>query len=106
MKIITLVLFVFSTQLFANEAFERFNATKNMTNESDIEWRQVSNVQATCESESRKRGLGGFGYALDACSFWDKKLTGYKCYIITAKVTDMATLGHEVRHCFQGAFHH
>jgi hypothetical protein len=78
-----------------------FDTSSNYTNQSTITWRSVDNVQKVCESESRKRGYGGFGYGLEACSFFD----GNSCTVITGKKTTMHTLGHEVRHCFQGPWH-
>lgn len=79
----------------------KFNATDSKTDSKQITWRYTNNVQKECEAESQKRKLGGFGYAVDACSFWDKN----SCTIITARQTTMHILGHELRHCFQGSFH-
>jgi hypothetical protein len=78
-----------------------FDATKKTSSQTIINWVTVDNVQATCESESRKRGNNGFGFAVQACSFWDKN----SCTIITGKNTSIHTLGHETRHCFQGNYH-
>jgi hypothetical protein len=71
----------------------------------NISWRPVSNVQLECEAESHKRGHGGFNMALEACAFWKEGSKGRECLIITAKKPNYWTVGHEVRHCFQGAFH-
>ena len=79
----------------------KFTASKNATETKQITWRHTDNVQKECEAESHKRKLGGFGYAVNACSFWDSAT----CTIITAQQATMHTLGHEVRHCFQGNFH-
>ena len=79
----------------------KFDASTLMTSKTTISWFRVDNVQATCEKESRKRNLGGFGYAISACSFWQ----GDNCQIFTGKKTTMHELGHETRHCFQGNFH-
>ena len=78
-----------------------FDVKANLVDESIISWRAVRNVQQTCERESRKRGLGGFGYPIEACSFW----AGGICLIITSKKPTTRILGHEVRHCFQGDYH-
>lgn len=78
-----------------------FNATKKMSSKVNIEWQTVDNIQATCEKESRARGLGGFGYAVQACSFWQ----GNTCNIFTVKNPTIHSLGHETRHCFQGNYH-
>lgn len=83
-----------------------FSVVPNFTDEVMIKWHYTDDVQKTCEAESRKRGLGGFGYGVDACSFWYKSLFGQrKCDIYTGKKTNLHFLGHEVRHCFQGNFH-
>ena len=79
----------------------KFATSKNVTDNKQIIWRHTDSVQKECEAESHKRKLGGFGYAVNACSFWDS----ITCTIITAKQVSMHTLGHEVRHCFQGNFH-
>ena len=79
----------------------KFATSKNVTDNKQIIWRHTDNVQKECEAESHKRKLGGFGYAVNACSFWDSTT----CTIITAQHVTMHTLGHEVRHCFQGNFH-
>jgi hypothetical protein len=78
-----------------------FDATRNTLNRSNITWTPVANLQATCESESRRRGNKGFGYPLQACSFW----VGNQCDIFTNLRANMHTVGHEVLHCFQGNFH-
>lgn len=85
--------------------FTKFDATKNMTNTTTVVWEQVNNVQEACDTESKKRGLGGFKIQVEACSFWGKRLGLDVCHIITEKKTDLDTLGHEMRHCFQGAYH-
>jgi hypothetical protein len=79
----------------------KFDARKLMTEKSTISWRRVDDVQKTCEAESRKRGFSGFGYRVNACSFWE----GGRCDIFTSKSPTTHDLGHETRHCFQGAFH-
>ena len=82
-----------------------FDASKVMTEKSTIVWHRVDNLQQVCEAESKRRGHGGFGYSVEACSFWDKGLTGHECHIYTRKKTNLENLGHETRHCFQGNFH-
>ena len=79
----------------------KFDTANNFTFKTTITHRPVDNVQKACDAESRKRGYGGFGYGVDACSFWDDNT----CTIITSKKTTTVILGHELRHCLQGAFH-
>jgi len=102
--IFSLILAATATNTSANEWDNpnlMFDTKKNFTEVSTIKWVIVDNVQAACEEESRKRGYGGFGYGVLACSFF----IGEQCTIITGKKTNMHTLGHEVRHCFQADLH-
>jgi len=77
-------------------------STKNLpVNRLAITWLVTKDVQATCEAQSKQRGLGGFGYGVDACSFW----TATSCTIVTSTEPTMHFLGHELRHCFFHDFH-
>jgi hypothetical protein len=38
-----------------------------------------------------------------ACAFWNVKRR--ECTVVTPEVTAFNYVGHEVRHCFEGAFH-
>lgn len=84
-----------------NDPESKFSTSKNFTSRSTITWKAVKNIQETCERESRARGLGGFGYGVQACSFW----TGSTCTIFTERMASIHNLGHEVLHCFQGKYH-
>lgn len=97
---------MWASAIARDEADVPFSTTANNSNKMTIEWLASTNVQRDCEKESRRRGFGGFGIPLQACSFWAYDSSGGgKCTIITSKTTTMGTLGHETRHCFQGAFH-
>jgi hypothetical protein len=96
--------------IFDDDAYTMFNTNKNQLNEVTITWVTVKDIQKSCEAESRRRGNDGFSYAVDACSFWDDKRDWSgklkrTCQIYTTKKTNNDTLGHEVRHCYQGAYH-
>jgi hypothetical protein len=105
MKKAFLLLFVATSALAGKPNWEdpraRYSGSNNMTNQTTITIQNVSNVQAVCEKESKSRGLGGFGYGVDACSFW----SGKQCTIILPKTFTKEMLGHETLHCIQGAFH-
>ncbi len=96
-----------STSICASseDPHQQFSTNKNNTNKSIITWRPVDRVQAECDKESKRLGYGGFGYPLEACSFWDKSPINNVCTIITGKNVNFHTVGHEIRHCFQGNFH-
>lgn len=84
---------------------EMYDMTKLMTDKVSVKVITSANIQSTCEAESRKRNFGGFGYPMDACTFWDKGISGYSCTIFIGKRTNNDILGHELRHCLQGNFH-
>ena len=91
---------------YSDDPEANFLTKNNFTTSSKIHWIPVKNLQATCEAESRKRKFGGFGYAVEACSFWDKEADGSDtCFVYTNISTNTHTLGHEIRHCFQGSWH-
>lgn len=66
-----------------------------------VSFRFENNPTQACERESRRVGNGGFGYAVQGCSFW----TDTNCTIIVGKTTSQHTLGHEVLHCISGSWH-
>lgn len=90
-----------NSHAYYEDPHQAFPTSKNMTNQTTVTWEAVDNVQVACEKGSHKRGYGGFNYPVEACSFWNKST----CHVITAKKVNFHTLGHEIRHCFQGAFH-
>ena len=104
MKNIILIFCIFFSDITVAENWRdpesRFDATVKRE-KSTITWQLTSNVQKTCESESRRRGLGGFNYSVDACSFWEAD----NCTIITNSKSTLHEIGHEMRHCFQGNYH-
>ena len=108
MKKALLVLLLVATTAHAQlekTPYDMFS-TKNFSKEDiTISITTVDNVEKTCEVESRKRGNGGFGIAMEACSFWSKGLFGKQCQIFISKKVNMWTLGHELRHCAEGSFH-
>lgn len=104
-KLITLVSLLAFTNANAylgtwNDPLKPFDATKNNQREVKIEWMVVDDVVAECNKENKRWGFSPLG-PLTACSFW----FGNTCKIITSKRPTMHELGHEVRHCFQGAWH-
>jgi len=79
----------------------RFDASVKSVSTSTIQWVTTNDIQNVCDTESKRRGLGGFSYSVDACSFWN----GANCIIFTRVSTTLHELGHEMRHCFQGNYH-
>lgn len=84
---------------------QEFSTSGNHTDVSTITWQSASNVQAECDRQSKRRGFKPFAYSVEACSFWEGSRYGNQCHIVTSKRVNFHTIGHEMRHCFQGAFH-
>ena len=103
-KMALLSLAVMPITLMAAES-TTFNTSNRLTTTSTIEWQTVAHVNEVCQQHSKKLGYAGFAYKVDACAFWKEHLFGHQCIIYTAKKTTLEILGHEIRHCFMGAFH-
>lgn len=105
MKKIVLAMF-FTSSVFASESpYDKFSNDKNFTNKTSVEWITVPDIQATCDADNLKRTGKRFGFSVEACSHWDKSIFGNTCVIYTERKVSYWTLGHELRHCFQGFFH-
>ena len=74
----------------------QFEARPNLP-EKTIRWVVLENVSSFCQGKmpalSNQRIL--------ACSEYNN----HTCTIYTGPVTDMAIVGHEIRHCFEGQWH-
>jgi hypothetical protein len=97
MKSLFVVLMMFASTAFA----AMYNSKDNMVNRTTVTLRHVDDIQSVCETESKRRGLGGFGFGVDACTFWE----GNTCTVILPKRFTKEMLGHEMLHCVQGSFH-
>lgn len=103
-------LFIISFLLFftanaAESPYDKFTSKNNFTDKTTVKWVQSDNVLESCNIERRKRGFSDIKQQIDGCSTWDKTLFGNTCLIITPRKVTYWTFGHELRHCFQGAFH-
>jgi hypothetical protein len=106
-KALFLAAFVATSAMALEDVHAPFNTKNIFTNTTTINWVSVDadKVQAQCNLESKKRGMAPFTVSVEACSFWDKERGRDVCTLVTPKVTNMHTLGHEVRHCFQAEWH-
>lgn len=79
-----------------------FNARNNERSSITLVWKYTGNVPQACNDEVKRRGIKQTHNSRTvACSFWG----GNECLIITNVKTTMHSVGHEIRHCFQGAWH-
>jgi hypothetical protein len=72
---------------------------ERITEATVVTWLAVDDVEKECLKAGAK-DPGPFQYIL-GCAIYNTK----SCRIMTAKTTSMETLGHELRHCFEGKFH-
>lgn len=106
MKKALLLLLMVSTTVLATPQFDEspekpFSTASNKYKTVTLTWLTSKNPQATCNAEAKKRGYNNFGFSVMGCAFWDAN----QCTIVTKESPNMHTLGHEVRHCFQGDWH-
>jgi hypothetical protein len=78
-----------------------FDARKKERSSIRVDWRTVDDVRAVCSKMNEASGYGPIKFSINACSVRQ----GNVCTIVTNQDTSMHTLGHELRHCFQGAWH-
>ena len=72
---------------------------ERVTEVTVVTWTTVDDVEKECLKAGAK-DPGPFQNIL-GCAKYNKN----SCRILTAKTTSMETLGHELRHCFEGKFH-
>ena len=80
---------------------ELFSTRSNQYQTVVVIWQAVDDIQTECNTANLRRTGRSIGYDVDACSYND----GNVCYVLTPRETTTAILGHEARHCYQGAFH-
>jgi hypothetical protein len=69
-----------------------------------IAWYVVKDVPQTCAMAGALKGAKvQYNQKIVACAVLFR--TSNSCVIYTAKKLSLAILGHEVRHCFEGAWH-
>ena len=66
-----------------------------------ITWVVSENPTAECKRLFPKQM--GFHPVIPACAGWS--FEAQECVIVTGKTSTHQILGHEIRHCFEGAFH-
>jgi hypothetical protein len=67
-------------------------------------WYVVKDVPQTCAMAGALKGAKvQYNQKIIACAVLFRKSNA--CVIYTAKKLSLAVLGHEVRHCFEGAWH-
>jgi hypothetical protein len=62
-----------------------------------VQWIIVEDLEQACFGKPKNPGDG----ELRGCAVF----TPASCIIYTKRITSLANLGHEMRHCFEGAWH-
>lgn len=106
-KALVILVFAFASNAFAfsETPYSTYKSRDDFTNRTTITFTYDSNIQARCEKESKRRGLGGFGFGVEACSFWIRDGKNSTCEIFLPPNHTPYQLGHEVQHCKAGGFH-
>jgi len=88
---------------FDNSGSRVFDMNKNLTSKTtvNISYVPAARIQAACDAQSRKFGLGGFPKGALACTWYEHD----RCTIILPEKVDMRTVGHEFMHCLQANWH-
>ncbi len=102
--LVALTVSVASSAMEASQT-QLYSLATLMTHQTKVTVIVAENARKTCEAESHRRKLGGFGSPVAACAFWTEETWGHHCTIIVEKRTNNDILGHEFRHCIQGHFH-
>ena len=97
MKLLLAMAVLLSSSMATAQSYNiQFEAQPNLS-EKNIRWVVVENVSEFCQAKSPWLG----NQRVLACSEYNNRT----CTIYTGRVTDMAIVGHEIRHCFEGAWH-
>ena len=85
-----------------DDPYAPFDATKYTNRTVSVTWKTVKgDIRSVCNRIAKNKGYQEYNYAINACAFWE----GDVCTVYTPETTAMHTVGHEMRHCFQGAWH-
>jgi hypothetical protein len=97
MKLALISALLFSSTMASAQSYNiQFEASPNLP-EKSIRWVVIDDISRFCQSKVPLVG----NQRMLACSEYNN----YTCTIYTGRTTDMAIVGHEIRHCFEGQWH-
>ena len=103
-QIFAVFLMVISMQATASGRYDLDFEAQERYEDVRIAWYVVQDVPQTCAMAGALKGARTrYNPNIIACAV--RFLDGRACVIYTAKRLSLAVLGHEVRHCFEGAWH-
>jgi len=101
--VLFLMLLTSDASAYEESPYDKFAADNNITNKTTVKWITIDgDITKACNKKNRERGLQPFTYKARACSHWSRSIFGDRCEIMTSRSVNYHTLGHELRHCFQG----
>ena len=102
--IFTIVLALTSLTAGASGSYDLNFEAKDKYEDVRLAWYVVKDVPQTCAMAGALKGAKvQYNQKIVACAVLFR--TSNSCVIYTAKKLSLAVLGHEVRHCFEGAWH-
>jgi hypothetical protein len=103
-QILAVFLMALSMQASASGSYDLDFEAQDQYQDVRIAWYVVQDVPQTCAMAGALKGARTrYNPNMIACAV--RFLDGQACVIYTAKKLSLAVLGHEVRHCFEGAWH-
>jgi hypothetical protein len=103
-QILAVFLMAISMQALASGRYDLEFEAQDRYEDVRIAWYVVQDVPQTCAMAGALKGARTrYNPNIIACAV--RFLDGQACVIYTAKKLSLAVLGHEVRHCFEGAWH-
>ena len=85
------------------EEFKPMPANARVMNQVKLSWEVRADVGSYC-LQSQKNSGNLLTIEPIACAIWSAAAN--ECRVITGPNPNHVVLGHEVRHCFEGHFHH
>lgn len=104
--IVTLIVFLLGWQpAYASGTYDLdFEAQDKGYLDMIVSWQVVNDVPQVCAQAAAIRGIRAqYNPHMIACALTHRN--GTACIIFTQKKLSLAVLGHELRHCFEGAWH-
>lgn len=86
------------------QAFTPKDPASRLMNEVKMRWEVRDDVSAYCAKTIGMSHLQAKTTPPVACAIWH--VATKQCTIVTGPSTSHVVIGHEVRHCFEGAFPH
>lgn len=104
MKYLVLLLTLVSLNAFASGNYDLDFEARDKYEDVRLAWYVVQDVPQTCAMAGALKGAKvQYNQKIIACAVVFRGSN--TCVIYTAKKLSLAVLGHEVRHCFEGAWH-